>query len=64
MNDATIFFIPELGQERIGVVTVRQEELDPDESSLWRTKVGIVVEPPDPGLVELFARVAKQQKPE
>jgi hypothetical protein len=34
---------------------IREQELDPHESTLWRSKVAIGIDPKDPGLAKIFA---------
>jgi PilZ domain len=40
---------------------VRQEPLDHDENTLWRTKVGVAMDAPDPLLAEHFEKLSEKQ---
>ncbi len=40
---------------------VRQEELDPEENTLWRTKVAVQMDAPDPVLAKHFEDLAEKQ---
>jgi hypothetical protein len=40
---------------------VRQEPLNPDENTLWRTKVAVDLSEPDPELAKAFMALAEQQ---
>ena len=55
-----VFFVE--GESRLvtGKV-VRQEPLDPEENTLWRTKVAIDLDEPNPGLAQSFMALAEQQ---
>ncbi len=40
---------------------VRQEDLDPEENSLWRVKVAVVMDAPSDELAEHFEELAQRQ---
>jgi hypothetical protein len=40
---------------------VREEDVDPDVSTLWRTKLAITVDPEDPVLKKLLVELAEKQ---
>jgi hypothetical protein len=50
------------GDERLSIsgTVLRQE---PIESTLWRTKVALAVDPTDPNLSKIFAAIAAQDEP-
>jgi hypothetical protein len=56
-----VFFVE--GESRIltGKV-VRQEQLDPEENTLWRSKVAVDLDEPNPELAAAFMALAKQQE--
>jgi len=55
-----VFFIDGDAHHVVGKV-VRQEPLAQGENTMWRTKVGVAMESPDPELAEQFEKLAKQQ---
>ena len=40
---------------------LREQALDPNESTLWRSKVAIKIDPADAGLAKIFAALAEEQ---
>ena len=42
---------------------LREQSLTPHESTLWRSKVAIAVEPTDPGLAKLYAAITSVDQP-
>jgi hypothetical protein len=55
-----VFFVEGESRMVTGKV-VRQEQLDPDENTLWRTKVAVDLQEPDPELAKAFMALAEQQ---
>ena len=55
-----VFFVEGESRSVTGKV-VRQEPLNPDENTLWRTKVAVDLDEPDPELAKAFMALAEQQ---
>jgi hypothetical protein len=56
-----VFLVEGEGHTVVGKV-VRQEPLDAEENTLWRTKVAVHIETPDPELGKHFEELAKEQE--
>lgn len=59
--DLSVFLVEGEAHNVTGKV-VRQEPMDADENTLWRTKVAIQIDPPDEALGKHFEDMAKEQE--
>ena len=46
-------------QLRLSGSVLREQSVDPHESTLWRSKVAIGIDPNDPGLAKIFAALGE-----